>query len=677
MSVINITIDGKKVSGNAGDTILKIASANGIEIPTLCFAENVKLYGACGVCVVEAEGMPKLMRACATVASDGMVIHTDTPRVKQSRKIAFELLMSDHEGDCQGPCKLNCPAGTSCQEYVKQIALGNEKEAVKIIKDKLPLPSSIGRICPHPCEKACRRKMVEEPISIAHLKYYASDVDLFSNDKYMPELEADTGKKVAIIGGGPGGLTAAYFLRKHGHDVTVYDAMPKMGGMLRYGIPEYRLPKAILDKEIESIAEMGVKMINNTKIGKDISLDELKSNFDATVIAIGAWKSTKIGCTGEDANGVFGGIDFLREVALGNKPAIGKNVMVVGGGNTAMDACRTAVRLGAENVYVVYRRTRAEMPAEDIEYAEACEEGVQFKFLCNPDEIISENGKVKAVKLQIMELGEPDASGRRSPVPVAGKFETVEVDSVISAIGQKVNVGGFESIELNARGIIAADEHSFRTSVDGVFAIGDATNRGASIAIAAIGEANKAAEVINGYLAGNEVPYVAPYVSKTEPTPEKFADREKQPRVKMPTRPAEERKHDFKEVNLGLTREQAMNEAKRCLECGCHDYADCKLIRYANMVEGLDPARLCGAVHNSFKEEKLVVIERNQGKCILCGLCVRVCDEVEGKGILGLVDRGFKTVIKPEFNKPETIADCINCKKCAEMCPTGALKILK
>ncbi len=677
MSVINITIDGKKVSGNAGDTILKIATANGIEIPTLCFAENVKLYGACGVCVVEAEGMPKLMRACATTASDGMVIHTDTPRVKQSRKIAFELLMSDHEGDCQGPCKLNCPAGTSCQEYVKQIALGNEKEAVKIIKDKLPLPSSIGRICPHPCEKACRRRMVEEPISIAHLKYYASDLDLFSSDKYMPELSPDTGKKVAIIGGGPGGLTAAYFLRKHGHEVTIYDAMPKMGGMLRYGIPEYRLPKAILDKEIESIAEMNVKMVNNTKIGKDITLDELKSKFDAVLIAIGAWKSTKIGCTGEDTDGVFGGIDFLREVALGNKPAIGKNVVVVGGGNTAMDACRTAVRLGAENVYVVYRRTRAEMPAEDIEYTEACEEGVQFKFLRNPDEIISENGKVKAVKLQVMELGAPDAGGRRSPVAVEGQFETIEVDSVISAIGQKVDAKGFEGIELNSRGIIAADEASFRTSVDGVFAVGDATNRGASIAIAAIGEANKAAEVIDSYLAGDTVPYVAPYVSKTDPTPDKFADREKQPRVKMPTRPAEERKHDFKEVNLGLSREEAMKEAKRCLECGCHDYADCKLIKYANMVEGLDPARLCGAIHNSFKEEKLVVIERNQGKCILCGLCVRVCDEVEGKGILGLVDRGFKTVIKPEFNKPETIADCINCKKCATMCPTGALKILK
>lgn len=677
MSVINITIDGKVISGNIGDTILTIASANGIEIPTLCHNEKVKLYGACGLCVVEAEGMPKLLRACATVATDGMIIHTDTPRVKQSRKIALELLMSDHKGDCVGPCKLNCPAGTSCQDYVKQIALGNEKEAVRIIKEKLPLPASIGRICPHPCETACRRKMVEEPISIAHLKYYAADIDLASDNKYMPQIAADTGKKVAVIGGGPGGLTAAYFLRKAGHDVTVYDFMPKMGGMLRYGIPEYRLPKAILDKEIASIEEMGVKLVNNCKIGKDISFEDIKKANNATVIAIGAWRSSKIGCDGEDSQGVFGGIDFLREVALGNTPAIGKNVVVVGGGNTAMDACRTAIRLGAENVYVIYRRTRKEMPAEDIEYEEAFEEGVQFKFLCNPSEIISESGKVKEVKLQIMELGEPDASGRRSPVPVEGKFEILKADSVIAAIGQKVNVSGFEEIELNQRGIISADTKTFRTSVEGVFAIGDATNRGADIAISAIGEANKAADVINSYLAGNETPYSAPFVSETHPDTEEFSHREKQPRVKMPARPAEERKHDFKEVNLGLSREEAMKEANRCLECGCHDYADCKLIRYANMIDGLEPARLCGEMHTSFKEERLVAIERDQGKCILCNLCVRICDEVAKKGILGLVDRGFKTVIKPEFNKPDTISDCMNCKLCAEVCPTGALKVLK
>lgn len=677
MSKINITIDGRLVTGNVGDTILTVASANGIEIPTLCHHEKVKLYGACGLCVVEADGIPKLLRACSTVATDGMVIHTDSPRVKQSRKIALELLMSDHEGDCLGPCKLNCPAGTSCQEYVKQIALGNEREAVKIIKEKLPLPSSIGRICPHPCETACRRKMVEEPISIAHLKYYASDVDLFSDNKYMPEISPDTGKSVAIIGGGPGGLTAAYFLRKSGHSVTVYDAMPKMGGMLRYGIPEYRLPKAILDKEIESIAEMGVTLINNIKIGKDISFDKIKSDYNAVLIAIGAWKSSKLYCTGEDADGVFGGIDFLREVSLGNTPDIGKNVVVVGGGNTAMDACRTAVRLGAENVYVVYRRTRAEMPAEDIEYTEATEEGVQFKFLCNPDEIISENGKVKAVKLQIMELGEPDAGGRRSPVPVEGKFEMLEVDSVIAAIGQKVDVKGFDDIELNQKGIISADTATFRTSIPGVFAIGDATNRGASIAIEAIGEANKAAGVIDSYLKGDTIPYTAPYVSERHPTPDKFTEVSKSPRVKMPHRSPKERKHDFKEVNLGLSREDAMKEASRCLECGCHDYADCKLIRYANMIEGLDPSRLCGAKHDCFKEQRLEVIERDQGKCILCNLCVRICDEVAQKGILGLVDRGFKTVIKPEFNTPEAIACCATCKKCAEACPTGALKIIK
>ncbi len=677
MSIINITINGKKISAQSGDTILKIAAANGIEIPTLCHNEKVKLYGACGLCVVEADGIPKLLRACATVATDGMVIHTDTERVRQSRKIALELIMSDHKGDCVGPCKLNCPAGTSCQEYVKQIALGNEKEAVKIIKEKLPLPSSIGRICPHPCETACRRKMVEEPISIAHLKYYAADIDLFSDSKYMPEIAPQTNKKVAIIGGGPGGLTAAYFLRKSGHDVTVYDAMPKMGGMLRYGIPEYRLPKKILDAEIASIAEMGVKMVNDCKIGKDIFLDELRNQNDAVLIAIGAWKSTKVGCAGEDSTGVFGGIDFLREVALGNKPDIGKNVVVVGGGNTAMDACRTAVRLGAENVYVVYRRTHEEMPAEEIEYIEACEEGVQFKFLTNPEEIISENGRVSAVKLQVMKLGEPDASGRRSPVAVEGKFETLKADSVISAIGQKVNVSGFEAVELNSRGIIAADTHNFATSVDGVFAIGDATNRGASIAIEAIGEANKAAGVINSYLDGNIVPYMPPYVSKTEPGDEEFADREKIARAKMPCRPAEERKHDFKEINLGFTREQAVKEALRCLECGCHDYHDCKLIKYANQIDSLKPERLSGEIHDSFTESRLEVIERNQGKCILCGLCVRVCDEIAKKGILGLVDRGFKTVIKPEFNTPKTISVCADCKMCAYACPTGALKILK
>ena len=676
MSTINITIDGKKISGNSGDTILSIATANGIEIPTLCYDERVKLYGACGLCIVEAEGIPKLLRSCATIATDGMVIHTDTERVVQSRKIALELLMSDHEGDCLGPCKLNCPAGTNCQEYIKQIALGNDKKAVEIIKQKLPLPASIGRVCPHPCETACRRRLVEEPLSIAFMKYFAADNDLNADMPYLPKTAPETGKRIGIIGGGPAGLTAAYFLRAKGHYVTIYDMMPKMGGMLRYGIPEYRLPKAVLDKEIELIERMGVRMVNDYKIGRDLTFEEFRAGFDAVLVAIGAWTSSGMRCKGEDMPGVFGGIDFLREVALGGKPDIGNSTAIVGGGNTAMDACRTAVRLGCENVYVVYRRTQAEMPAEEIEIAEAKEEGVQFKFLTNPDEIIGKDGKVSEVRLQIMELGEPDASGRRRPVPVEGKFETLKVDSMISAIGQKVNVSGFEDLELNQRGIIAADESTFLTNIEGMFAVGDATNKGAGIAIEAIGEANKAADVIDSWLKGDMKPYVKPYVSERDLTEKDFEDRERIPRAKMPVRPASERRNDFKEINLGFSVSAAREEAKRCLECGCHDYTDCKLIKYANMYD-IHPERIAGDKHPDFVEEKLAVIERNQGKCILCGLCVRICDEDAKEGLLGLVGRGFNTVIKPEFNDPEKIKCCLTCKKCEDACPTGALKVLE
>lgn len=675
MDKIKVTINGKEIIAEKGQTVLQIARENGIEIPTLCYIDEVKAYGACGLCVVEAQHTPKLLRACATVAFDGMVINTDTPRVHQSRKIALELLLSDHTGDCKGPCSLNCPAGTDCQGYVKLISQGKFKEAVALVKDRVPLPASIGRVCPHPCENACRRALVEEPISIAFLKSFAADEDLKSENKFMPEVAPQSGKSVGIIGGGPAGLTAAYFLAVKGHKVTIYDAMPKMGGMLRYGIPQYRLPKQVLDAEIASIAELGVEMKNNVKIGKDVSLDGIKAKHDAVVVAIGAWTSSSMGVEGETLDGVYGGIDFLRSVAMKNPLEIGKRVAVIGGGNTAMDACRSAVRLGADEVYVIYRRTRAEMPAEKIEITEAEEEGVTFKFLCNPAEIVGENGKVKLVKLQKMELGEPDSGGRRRPVPIEGEFETIELDSVIMAIGQKININGFEQLETTNRGNISADINSFRTSLDGVFAVGDATNRGASIAIEAIGEAQKASEVVDAFLNGENVEYKKPFVVEKTVTAADLADREKCARAKMPQRPAAQRKHDFDEVNLGFTAEQAINEAKRCLQCGCHDYHECKLIRYANRYD-VHPERFCGEKHNCQKEQKLVCIERDQNKCILCNLCVRVCDEEVGRGVLGLVGRGFTTVIKPEFVGEETLAFCKDCRKCVASCPTGALKSL-
>lgn len=672
MSKITVTIDNHVLSVEAGTTLLRAATDNGLKIPNLCYDGRVELYGACGLCVVEVEGTPKLLRACSTKATDGMVVHTDTERVVRARKVALELLLSDHDGDCKAPCTKACPANTDCQGYVGLIANGEYTEATRLIKEKIPLPSSIGRVCPHPCEKQCRRQFVDEPISIAFLKSFAADMDMASATPYVPSVEPDTGKKVAVVGGGPAGLTAAYFLRRQGHSVTVLDAMPKMGGMLRYGIPEYRLPKSLLDKEIKQIADLGVTMRNNVKIGEDTTVEALRAEYDAVVLAAGAWNSSKMRVEGEDHPAVVGGIDFLRTVALGEPMAIGKTVAIVGGGNTAMDACRTAVRLGAENVYVIYRRTRDEMPAEDVEIVEAEEEGVQFKYLTSPIAFKDADGKVSAT-LQKMQLGAPDASGRRRPEPIEGETEELTLDTVIMAIGQYPNLTGFECVESTKRNTVCADEETFRTSLDGVFAVGDMTNKGASIAIAAIGEAQKAAVIIDRYLHGEAARYKKPYFVEREIPLEFFKKFEKKPRAKMPQLSAEARKTNFNEVSLGFAEEAAKKEAQRCLECGCHDYFECKLISYANQYD-VKPERFQGEKHHRNEENVNSLIARNADKCILCGLCVRVCEEAMGKTNLGLLGRGFHTIVSPEYSLPLEESSCMFCGQCVTVCPTGALR---
>ena len=675
MNKYRLNIDGKEVFGLPGQTILEVAKENGIKIPTFCFDERTNIYGACGLCVCEVEGNPKLVKACATDIMPDMVARTNTTRVIESRKTNLELLLSNHVGDCRPPCVIACPAHTDCQGYVGLIANGEYEAALELVKDKIPLPAALGRVCPHPCEKDCRRGLIDEPVSIQWLKRFVADQDL-DGDRFIPEVGESTGKSVAVIGGGPMGLSAAYFLRQKGHAVTIFESMPKAGGMLRYGIPEYRLPKAVVDDEIATIEAMGVEIITNTMIGKDIPFDTIRKQYDAVLLGIGAWISTGVGCKGEDAEGVIGGIDFLRKVVRNEPFELGKKVAIVGGGNTAMDACRTAVRLGAEKVYNVYRRTKNEMPADMVEIEEAEEEGVIFKNLTNPKEIKSDkNGHVNKMVLQIMELGEPDASGRRRPVEVKGKTETIEVDTVIQAIGQAVDSSMFKKIDKTRKGAISYDPETFQTSIPGVFAGGDCGNDKISIAVESIADAKKASESIDAYLNGEIVKYEEPYiVTRDDITERTFEDRERLNRPEMDQLSADERKDNFSEViPEGYTAEQAEAEANRCLECGCHDYFECKLIDYAREY-GVDPDRMAGDKNTVEYEDEHPFIVRDPNKCILCGLCVRVCDEVMGIGALGLVNRGFDTVVKPNLEKPLIKSGCISCGQCVSVCPTGALQ---
>ena len=675
MKKFRLNIDGKEVFGIPGQTILEVARENDVFIPTLCFDERTKIYGACGLCVVECEGMPKLLKACATEISPNMIIKTNTKRVVESRKTNLELLLSNHVGDCRPPCALACPAGTDCQGYVGLIANGEYEKALELVKDKIPLPAAIGRVCPHPCEEKCRRSLVDEPISIANLKRFVADRDLKGGNSYIPDIKADTNKSVAIIGGGPMGLSSAYFLRQKGHDVTIIESMPRLGGMLRYGIPEYRLPKAVLDEEIKLIESMGVKMITNTKVGVDVSFEKIRREYDAVLLGIGAWVSTGVRCKGEDSQGIIGGIDFLRKVVRNEEIDLGENVAIVGGGNTAMDACRTAVRLGAKKVYNIYRRTKNEMPADMVEITEAEEEGVIFKNLTNPIEVVSdENGRVKEVVLQVMELGEADASGRRRPVPVEGKTETIKVDTMILAIGQAVDASKFDDLDKTKKGAIAYDKDTFMTSMEGVFAGGDCGNDKISIAVEAIADAKKVSESIDAYLNGEVLKYEKPFVvERFDITEKTFEDRERMCRPVMDQLEADERKDNFTEVVFGYDEEKALKDASRCLECGCHDYFECKLIDLANKYD-VHPERFAGEKNVIEFEDNHPFIVRDPNKCILCGLCVRVCDEVMGVGALGLVHRGFDTVVKPALEQHLVDSGCMSCGQCVSVCPTGALQ---
>ncbi|MCL5256345.1 MAG: FAD-dependent oxidoreductase [Chloroflexi bacterium] len=471
------------------------------------------------------------------------------------------------------PCQNTCPLGTPVPQYVGLIAKGAFQEALDLVREDNPFPGVCGRVCPRPCESACRRGTVDEPVAICDLKrFIADEVSLPEGSAPVVVAAEDLGK-VAVIGSGPAGLTAAYHLAKQGCRVTVFEALPVVGGMMAVGIPEYRLPREVLNSEIRAIEELAVQIHTGMRIGKDIDLDELLARgFRAVFVAVGAHQSNKLGIPGEERQGVLHGTNFLRDVNLnGQLSMAGRSVAVVGGGDVAIDAARSALRLAAREVHVVYRRSSEEMPAQQAEIRAAAEEGVKFHYLAAPKQVLGGNGAVEGLECIRMQLGGWDSSGRRRPEPVAGSEFHLDVDVLIPAIGQSPDLGLFNGNghgDLVNRGLIMADRRTMATQRPGVFAGGDAVTGPATV-IQAIAAGAKAAKSMVRYLKGEEL-FISPGLpDKTRP-PEADSWSPAEggtARSRMPELDPERRKRDFREVETGLTRQSAVREAGRCLRC--------------------------------------------------------------------------------------------------------------
>ncbi|MEJ5267364.1 MAG: molybdopterin-dependent oxidoreductase [Bacteroidales bacterium] len=692
MNQINVILNGKPVIGYDGESILELASRYGITIPTLCHDPRLEPYSSCYVCVVEIEGMRGLQPSCSTKINEGMKITTDNQKIYKARQTALNLLVSNHYADCVAPCKQTCPAGVDVQGYISLIEKGLYSEAVALIKEVNPLPAVCGRVCVRPCEVACRRNLMEEGagVGIDYLKRFASDKDLESSERYRPIPKPASGKRVAIIGAGPGGLSAAWFLQLQGHYCDIYEANPKAGGWLRYGIPEYRLPNEIIDKEVNAILELGLSQIHyNKKLGENLSYKNLKDNYDAVILAIGSQGSTPIGCEGDDAFNVFGGVEFLRNMEITGQryDFRGKTVAVIGGGNTAMDCCRTSIRCHADNVYVLYRRTEKEMPANPIEIHESKLEGVEYMFLTAPKRINKDQeGKVKSITCIKMELGEPDASGRRRPIPIEGSDFDIPVDYILAAIGQKTvapfidDINNFSEngkVSLNKWGDLDVNPKTLQTGNSKIFACGDAV-KGPATVIEAIQQARRAALSCHQFLTGQEIKVEDyEFISKKDnfkkQVPEDYKTKYvSQKRHEMPTLPANKRLN-FDEVELGYENDEvAVLEASRCFECGCVEYYTCDLKKHATAYQA-SQENLKGDFKQFDVKFDHPFIEIDNNKCILCARCVRICSEVVGAYALGLVNRGFDTFVAPSLGKSLLETECESCGMCISACPTAAI----
>ena len=538
---------------------------------------------ACGQCVenCQTNAIKLGQKNCINnpTVSDAYNSDVSIPWDSKTYNIDYRTNRSDVMDSGTAPCKAVCPAHIPVQGYIKLASMGRYTEALELIKKENPFPAVCGRICNKACEQACTRGIVDASVAIDDIKKFIADKDLDASTRFVPKMLNQIGRpyteKIAVIGAGPAGLSCAYYLAVKGYPVTVFEKEDKLGGMLTLGIPGFRLDKAVVNAEIDILRELGVEFKTGVEVGKDVSLPQLRAEgYKAFYLGIGASRGTKLGVPGEELAGVFTGIDFLRDVNLEKPVSIGKRVAVVGGGNVAIDVARTALRLGAEDVTIVYRRSRDEMPAAADEIAEAEEEGVRFMYLAAPVEVLG-SGKVSGMKVEVMELGEADAKGRRKPVGT-GKFETLELDAVISAIGQKIDLGGISSgtgIQLSSKGAVMVDELSYQTGEPDVFAGGDVVT-GPKFAIDAIAAGKEASISIHRYVHPGQTQHLGRDHRDYKPLDAKtvavsIGSFDTAPRQKAACGSAEEARRTFKDLRGDLTEEQIKKEVKRCLGCGC------------------------------------------------------------------------------------------------------------
>jgi len=601
------------------------------------------------------------------------------------------------------PCAAECPLGTNVKAYISLIAAGRFAEALEVVRLTNPFPGICGRVCPHPCEDQCLRGEIDEPISIAALKRFLADYELRRG--IIPQYKRTSGNRgrVAVIGAGPAGLTCAVDIAREGCEVQVFEALPKAGGMMAFGIPAYRLPRDILEIEIASIESLGVEIKLNTTIGERLKFGDLTKQFNAVFIATGAMKPRKLGIQGEEevGKGLIDWVQFLRDVSLGRHTKLGDRVVVVGGGNTAVDCARTSLRLGAQDVHIVYRRSWKEMPAYWDEVFDAEEEGIRIHFLTAPARLLLEKGKLVGVQCVRMRLGAKDDTGRHRPIPIRGSQYIIPCDCIIPAIGQELNTSFLDKrhhLRISDNNLLIVDLDTLVTSQKGIFAGGDAVTGPASV-VDAIAAGHRATRSILRYLNGLPLKYspepVTPDLQEftMDMPPPKTTHRLEGSRIRV-----EERVHSFDEINLGLSEIEAKSEALRCLRCGpCYECGECVgLCDKKHIV--MEPAstqaangsseqqmliRVSKDVHQKLVEQSGVFTQYRGGHhrlsvitasvitanideqlCRGCGMCEEMC-RYKAVQVIYRGDGWFTAQVNEDM--------CRGCGTCKSVCPSGAI----